>query len=69
MENPTIDLVPQLRGDKDLTLAVKDHTGEIGCLRLNHLFPPFDNPAIRKVSLPRSTRRKSWKQLLVPTPV
>jgi peptide/nickel transport system substrate-binding protein len=48
-ENPTIDLVPQLRRDKDLTLTVKDRTGEIGCLRFNHLFPPFDNPAIRRV--------------------
>jgi peptide/nickel transport system substrate-binding protein len=48
-ENPTIDLVPQLRRDKDLTLVVKDQTGEIGCLRFNHLFPPFDNPAIRRV--------------------
>ena len=37
------------RRDKDLTLAVKDRTGEIGCLRFNHLFPPFDNPAIRRV--------------------
>jgi peptide/nickel transport system substrate-binding protein len=48
-ENPTIDLVPQLKGNKDLTLTVKDRTGEIGCLRFNHLFPPFDNPAIRRV--------------------
>ena len=30
-------------------MAVKDRTGEIGCLRFNHLFPPFDNPAIRRV--------------------
>ena len=42
-ENPTIDLVPQLKQSKDLTLAVKDRTGEIGCLRFNHLYPPFDN--------------------------
>ena len=48
-ENPTIDLVPQLKGNKDLTLTVKDRTGEIGCLRFNQLFPPFDNPAIRRV--------------------
>jgi len=48
-ENPTIDLVPQLKGNKDLTLTVKDRTGEIGCLRFNHLNPPFDNPAIRRV--------------------
>jgi peptide/nickel transport system substrate-binding protein len=48
-ENPAIDLVPQLRRDSDLTLAVKDRTGEIGCLRFNHLYPPFDNAAIRRV--------------------
>ena len=42
-ENPTIDLVPQLKRNKDITLAVKDRTGEIGCLRFNHLHPPFDN--------------------------
>ena len=48
-ENPTIDLVPQLKRNKDLTLTVKDRTGEIGCLRFNHLYPPFDNAAIRRV--------------------
>ena len=32
-----------------LTLTVKDRTGEIGCLRFNHLLPPFDNAAIRRV--------------------
>ena len=50
-ENPTIDLVPQLERNKDLVLTVKDRTGEIGCLRFNHLFPPFDNAAIRRVVL------------------
>ena len=48
-ENPTIDLVPQLKADKKLVVVVKDHTGEIGCMRFNELFPPFDNPAIRRV--------------------
>jgi peptide/nickel transport system substrate-binding protein len=50
-ENPTIDLVPQLKRSKDLVITVKDRTGEIGCLRFNHLFPPFDNAAIRRVVL------------------
>ena len=50
-ENPTIDLVPQLKTNKKLTVVVKDHTGEIGCMRFNELFPPFDNPAIRRVVL------------------
>jgi peptide/nickel transport system substrate-binding protein len=48
-ENPTIDLVPQLKRNKDLVITVKDRTGEIGCLRFNQLFPPFDNAAIRRV--------------------
>jgi peptide/nickel transport system substrate-binding protein len=48
-ENPAIDLVPQLKTNKDVTVTVKDRTGEIGCLRFNHLYPPFDNAAIRRV--------------------
>ena len=36
--------------DKDLiVVTVTDQTGEIGCLRFNHLFPPFDNAAVRRV--------------------
>jgi peptide/nickel transport system substrate-binding protein len=50
-ENPTIDLVPQLKSNKKLVVVVKDHTGEIGCMRFNELYPPFDNPAIRRVVL------------------
>jgi peptide/nickel transport system substrate-binding protein len=50
-ENPSLDLVPQIKTYKDVTLAVKDRTGEMGCLRFNQLFPPFDNPAIRRVAL------------------
>ncbi len=50
-KNPTIDLIPQLKRNKDLVITVKDRTGEIGCLRFNHLFPPFDNAAIRRVVL------------------
>jgi peptide/nickel transport system substrate-binding protein len=50
-ENPAIDLVPQLRRNKDLVLTVKDRTGEIGCLRFNQLLPPFDNAAVRRVVL------------------
>jgi peptide/nickel transport system substrate-binding protein len=48
-ENPPLDLIPQIKGFKDVTVTVKDRTGEIGCLRFNHLFAPFDNAAIRRV--------------------
>jgi peptide/nickel transport system substrate-binding protein len=50
-ENPTIDLVPQLKRNESLVITVKDHTGRIGCLRFNELFPPFDNAAVRRVVL------------------
>ncbi|MEJ1975237.1 MAG: ABC transporter substrate-binding protein [Acetobacteraceae bacterium] len=50
-ENPTIDLVPQLKRNRDITVVVKDTTGEMGCMRFNQLFPPFDNPAIRRIVL------------------
>ena len=50
-ENPQFDLVPQLKTDKNLTVVVKDRTGEIGCLRFNHLHPPFDKPAVRRAVL------------------
>ncbi len=48
-ENPTIDLVPKIKANKSVTVTVKDRTGEIGCMRFNHLHPPFDNPAIRRI--------------------
>ncbi|MGU3664303.1 ABC transporter substrate-binding protein [Methylobacterium sp. A49B] len=47
-EQPPADLVPTLRG---LTTRITDPTGLIGCLRMNQLQPPFDNPAIRQVLL------------------
>src|SRR6478752_1117415 len=48
-ENPTIDLVPQIKRNTNITVVVKDRTGEIGCLRFNQLLPPFDKPAVRRV--------------------
>ena len=47
-EQPPADLVPTLRG---LTTRITDPTGLIGCLRMNQLLPPFDNPAVRQVLL------------------
>jgi len=50
-ENPAIDLVPQLKRNKNLVVTVTDRTGEIGCLRFNQLFPPFDSAAVRRIVL------------------
>jgi peptide/nickel transport system substrate-binding protein len=48
-ENPTLDLLPQIKTYKNVVVTVKDRTGEIGCLRFNHLNPPFNDAAIRRV--------------------
>ena len=51
VEQPVMDLVPSLRQDRRLKLEVIETTGLIGMLRFNHLYPPFDNPALRRVTL------------------
>jgi peptide/nickel transport system substrate-binding protein len=50
-ENPAIDLVELLRRDRDLVVDVKNRMGSIGCIRFNHLHPPFNNVAIRRLVL------------------
>jgi peptide/nickel transport system substrate-binding protein len=50
-ELPTADVFPVLRANPKVTLALHDRTGFIGTMRLNHLTPPFDNPAIRRALL------------------
>jgi peptide/nickel transport system substrate-binding protein len=48
-ENPALDLVPQLKQARNLTVTVKDRSSANGIMRFNQLFPPFDNPAIRRL--------------------
>jgi peptide/nickel transport system substrate-binding protein len=51
-EQPTPDLLPLLRRNRNLRVEVKDKSGSMSMIRLNHLQPPFDNPAIRRAFLP-----------------
>jgi peptide/nickel transport system substrate-binding protein len=46
-ENPPADLLPLLRKAK-ITVVVTDLTGTPFLLRPNHLYPPFDKPAVRR---------------------
>lgn len=46
-ENPTADLLPLLKQNK-ITVTVTDPTGTPYLLRPNHLYPPFDKPAVRR---------------------
>jgi peptide/nickel transport system substrate-binding protein len=50
-EYPSIDLLPLLARDTSIRTRVPDPTGSICVARLNHLQPPFDNPAIRRALL------------------
>ncbi len=51
-EQPSFDLLPVMQREPDLKTFVVEVTGNIGLFRMNQLFPPFDNPAIRRALLP-----------------
>jgi peptide/nickel transport system substrate-binding protein len=44
-EVPPQDLVDDLKKDANLTVEVLNKTGHVALMRLNHLHPPFNNPA------------------------
>lgn len=48
LEYSLTDLRPVLEHDSNITLQKVGSTGYWGSIRPNHLFPPFDNPAIRR---------------------
>jgi peptide/nickel transport system substrate-binding protein len=50
-EQPTTDLLPVLKRNPELTIELIDPNGSIGQMRINHLNPPFNNPAVRRVVL------------------
>ncbi|HEX4261273.1 MAG TPA: ABC transporter substrate-binding protein, partial [Acetobacteraceae bacterium] len=47
-ETPTADLLPLLHRDRQITIEIQDPTGDLGCMRPNFLYPPFDNVAFRR---------------------
>ena len=51
-EQPVTDLLPLLQRNPRLTVEVQDASGFCALLRLNHLQPPFNNPAIRRALFP-----------------
>ncbi|MDR8730114.1 ABC transporter substrate-binding protein [Burkholderia pseudomultivorans] len=50
-EEPTPDLLPVMKSNSNVILNVYDKGGWMTMLRMNHLNPPFDNPAIRRAVL------------------
>jgi peptide/nickel transport system substrate-binding protein len=47
-ESPTLDLLPVLKRNKDIVVAVHNPSGWISYMRPNHLHPPFDNVKARQ---------------------
>ena len=47
-ENPPADLLPLLQARPRSPSEITDHTGTPFLLRPNHLYPPFDKPAVRR---------------------
>ena len=45
------DLLPLLRRNSGIKTEVQDPAGAMAVMRMNHLQPPFDNPAIRRAVL------------------
>jgi peptide/nickel transport system substrate-binding protein len=58
VEQPVMDLVPSLKTDRNLRVEVMETAGLIGVLRFNFLYPPFDNPAIRRAALRAVNQRE-----------
>ncbi len=50
-ETPIPDLVPLLRSRNDLRVEIVDQLGHVGCFRMNHLHPPFDDARARRAVL------------------
>ncbi len=50
-EAPTFDLLPLLKRNANLVVPPADPLGYLGNMRLNHLQPPFNNPALRRALL------------------
>ncbi len=50
-ETPIPDLVPLLRRNRDVVVDIADPLGNLGSLRMNHLFPPFSDVRARQALL------------------
>jgi peptide/nickel transport system substrate-binding protein len=52
VQQPQVDLLPLLRRNRQVRVAVNDRIGVVGMIALNHIQPPFNNPKLRQALLP-----------------
>ena len=63
-EQPIPDLLPLLRKNPAIITEIIDRAGNIGIMRVNSLYPPFDNPAIKHALL-GAIRQADFMQAVV----
>ena len=56
-ERPIPDLIPVVKKDKGLKTEITNRSGTIAFLQFNHLYPPFNNVAIRRLVLSAINQR------------
>ncbi len=52
VEWPLIDLLPMLKKSAGVRISINDPLGLLGMIRFNQLYPPFDNPKLRRALWP-----------------
>ena len=61
LQQPDFDLLPLLRGTRNVKVALNDRVGVLGMIALNHLHPPFDNQALLRAVL-SAVRQEDFMQ-------
>ncbi|SDR57616.1 peptide/nickel transport system substrate-binding protein [Rhizobiales bacterium GAS113] len=64
LEQPSPDLLSLVAARKDLTVSTLDPIGTYVLLRFNHLYPPFDDVAVRRAVL-HAVDQKDYLQAMV----
>ncbi len=52
VQQPQVDLLPLMRRNRSIRVAVNDRVGVTGMVALNHLHPPFNNQKLRQAIMP-----------------
>jgi len=63
-ESPLPDLIPLLRKNKNVAVDIADPLGHIGCFRMNHLHPPFNDVRARRAVM-MAMNQQDYMQALV----
>ncbi len=57
MQQPQVDLLPLMRRNRGIRVAVNDRIGVTGMIALNHTQPPFNNQKLRQALLPALSQK------------